>query len=70
MKIKLDKKNHFGNELLYPACDASRIFAHMLQQKSLTRENVESIAKLGFDVEINHGGREIISKHNDADEAC
>tara|TARA_R110001606_G_C15001334_1_gene607147 strand:+ start:254 stop:499 length:246 start_codon:yes stop_codon:yes gene_type:complete len=37
-----------GNEVIYPACEHSRLFAEIAGTKTLTRETIEKIKSLGY----------------------
>lgn len=45
-------KNVYGNELIYPACDDSRVFAELIGQKTLTTQDLRKIRSLGYEVEV------------------
>jgi hypothetical protein len=48
----LIKKTGFANnQLIYPACEKSKIFAAMYNQKTFTRENITQIENLGFSID-------------------
>jgi hypothetical protein len=45
----LIKKTGFANnQLIYPACDKSKILAAMFNQKTFTQDNLNQIKALGF----------------------
>ena len=48
MNITVTIKNVYGNELIYPACEASRDFARLAGKKTLSRGDLEIIKRLGF----------------------
>jgi hypothetical protein len=48
--LRVEVKRHYGQTTVYPRCPVSRLFCELLGQKTLTRENVEKIKKLGFEV--------------------
>lgn len=50
MQITVTIKNVYGNETIYPACVNSRIFADMLNQKTLTRRDLAKIHALGYEI--------------------
>ena len=43
-------KSKYGTETIYPDCEPSKIFAELLKQKTLTREDIETIKRLGYEV--------------------
>jgi len=55
MKITLNLKSAYGRTLAYPADKAAQTFADMLKSKTLTRDNLNHIAALGFTIDANGG---------------
>jgi hypothetical protein len=47
-------KKQYGKWVFYPACDNARIFARIAKTSTLTREVIEQMMCLGFDVKITH----------------
>jgi hypothetical protein len=45
-------KSVYGKETIYPACDKSALFAAVAGTKTLTRETVGFIKKMGFEVHV------------------
>ena len=41
-------KNVYGNELIYPVCEQSKLFAQLADTETLTQRAVETIKKLGY----------------------
>ena len=41
-------KSVYGNDLIYPVCANSRIFAELTGKKTLSREDLNKISRLGF----------------------
>lgn len=52
MQITVKIKSVYGNEVIYPVCDKSQIFVKMLNQKTLTRTDLQNIQELGFGVNL------------------
>lgn len=52
MKIIVTVEQKYGTERIMPADRNAEIFAQMLGQKSLTRENIAKIRELGYAVEV------------------
>lgn len=52
MSIKVQIKNVYGNETIYPICDKAKTFAAMLGQRTLTHADIKHIKALGFAVEV------------------
>ena len=51
MKITIKTKSVYGIMQAYPACPQSRLFCDLTGTKTLTRAALESIKKLGFEIE-------------------
>ena len=41
-------KNVYGNELIYPLCEQSKLFAKLANTETLTTRAVATIKKLGY----------------------
>lgn len=52
MSIKVEIKNVYGNETIYPLCEAGRTFARIAGTKTLTRETIALIKQLGYSIEV------------------
>ena len=52
MTIQVQIKNVYGKETIYPICEKAKIFADMVGQKTLTRQNIHFIKALGYTVEV------------------
>lgn len=52
MKLLVQIKSVYGVEKIYPINEQAAIFAGMLKQLTLTRDNIESIKRLGYVVEV------------------
>jgi hypothetical protein len=50
--IKVGIRNVYGNEVVYPACPASAIFAEIARTKTLTSETLRMIERLGYTIEV------------------
>jgi hypothetical protein len=44
--------NWYGRESIIPICETSHLFCELLKQKTLTRDDVNGIKKLGFNFKI------------------
>lgn len=51
MKIIIKTKSVYGIMQAYPACPQSKLFCDLTGTKTLTRSALESIKKLGFEIE-------------------
>lgn len=52
MNITVEIKNVFGNELIYPVCEKGALLAKLNGCKTLTRDAIEIIKKLGYTVNV------------------
>ena len=52
MKIQVKITKPFGQERINPVCEIAETFCRMLNQKSLTRQNIQYIKVLGYEVEV------------------
>jgi hypothetical protein len=50
MKIFVTVKNVYGNDLIYPACEKSRLLAELAGRKTLTKSDLRTIRALGYEV--------------------
>ena len=50
LKVKI--KNIYGNEMIYPACEDSKVFANLTNSKTLTEQARRLIKSLGYKFEI------------------
>lgn len=47
-KVKVQIKNVYGNELIYPACEQSEIFAKIAGSQTLTQQTIDYMKQLGI----------------------
>jgi N-glycosylase/DNA lyase len=52
MKIVVQIKHVYGNELIYPVCEQARLFADIAGTKTLSKTIVAQIKRLGYAVEV------------------
>jgi hypothetical protein len=52
MKITVKKEVKYGNELYYPACEKSTIFAALAERKTLLVKDLKKIQALGYEIEL------------------
>jgi hypothetical protein len=52
MKIQVTVKTVYGNNMIYPVCDFSKIFCELTRKKTLDSTDVKNIKALGYQVEI------------------
>tara|TARA_R100001594_G_scaffold6369_1_gene18180 strand:+ start:339 stop:536 length:198 start_codon:yes stop_codon:yes gene_type:complete len=51
-KIRVQIRNVFGNDLIYPMCINSKRFTDLTGSKTLSRNNIKIIKELGFEVDV------------------
>jgi len=49
--ILIEVKSHYGNSVIYPACDNAETFAKLAGTKTLTRHTLELIESLGYTID-------------------
>lgn len=52
MNILVQIKNVYGQEKVYPICDAAKTFARLVGQQTLTDLNIRYIKQLGYAVNV------------------
>ena len=55
MRITVQVRSVYGNELVYPADDQAALFASLLQVKSFNARQVGTIRALGYAVHVASG---------------
>lgn len=50
MHIEIEIREIYGQPKAYPACDRARLFAAMLETKTLTLSALRHIEQLGFEI--------------------
>ena len=50
--IEVRVKDVYGNQMIYPVCDAAKVFAAIAGTKTLTQHTLLLIKKLGYDISI------------------
>lgn len=50
--ITVEVRNVYGRETIYPVCADGKVFARMVKQSTLTRQDIEMIRQLGYNVEV------------------
>ena len=51
-EIKVRIRNVYGNDVVYPACERSQIFADIAGSKTLTVHTLKKIRKLGITFQL------------------
>lgn len=52
--IKVRITNSYGKEFIRPACETAELFCKIAGAQTLTRENIDHIKALGYEVEVVH----------------
>jgi len=52
MKIFVEIKNTYGNELVYPVCEKAQAFARIAGTKTLSQKTLEEIKNLGYELAL------------------
>jgi hypothetical protein len=52
MKIQIEMKEVYGETKVYPACEKSKLFARIAGTKTLTKDVLVDIEKLGYQLEV------------------
>lgn len=52
MSITVEIKNVYGNKMVYPACETSKIFASIACQKTLSEHTIANIKELGYKIQV------------------
>ena len=46
--LHVEKKNVFGNDLVYPICNQAKLLTSLTGQKTLTQGAINTIKRLGY----------------------
>jgi hypothetical protein len=52
MKIKISLKNVYGNWFFYPECKVSKTISDIAKTKTLSKDNLNSLGKIGYQIEL------------------
>jgi len=52
MKIFVEIKNTYGNELVYPVCENAKAFARIAGTKTLSQKTLNEIKHLGYELAL------------------
>lgn len=52
MKLVIEKRCVYGNEMYYPACDTSSQFCLLLGTKTLTKDKLKIIKDMGLTISL------------------
>ena len=50
--MDLKEKSVYGNTLVYPNCETSKLFCELLAKKTFSNEDLSKIQKLGYKINI------------------
>ena len=53
-QIVIHAKEVYGRQMLYPACDTSRLFAAIADRATLSEVNIRRIIQLGYEVTVTY----------------
>lgn len=53
-QIVIIAKEVYGRQMLYPACDTSRLFAAIADRATLSEVNIRRIIQLGYEVTVTY----------------
>ncbi len=52
MNIEIEVKSNYGKEAIYPICNQAQLFADIAGTKTLTRDTINKIKALGFEISV------------------
>ena len=52
--ITVSVRQNYGQEAIYPVCDAAKSFARIAGTRTLTREVLTHVRALGYDIEVQY----------------
>lgn len=52
LQIVVRLKTNYGSRVIYPSCDKAKTFARLLNQETLTPQNIRVIKELGYEVVV------------------
>lgn len=58
MEIIIRLKNNYGQQVAYPACNKSKLFAQLADTKTLTKQTINIVKALGYEVRIEQQSSE------------
>ena len=50
--IKIEQRDVYGNRVFYPVCDNAKAFATIAKSKTLTRDTLQKIKALGYEIQV------------------
>lgn len=52
MRITVEVRDIYGNRVIYPLCEAARLFAQIAGTKTLTQQSIKCIKALGYSIDV------------------
>jgi hypothetical protein len=52
MELEIKFKNVYGNDLIYPNCDKSRLICQIMETKTIPNDKLELLKELGYKFNI------------------
>lgn len=52
MNIKVSIKSVYGSDKIYPLCDNGKLFAEIAGTKTLTRDTISLVKRLGYSIQV------------------
>jgi len=52
MDVTIQIKNNYGQDVAYPACSNAKLFAEIAGTKTLTKEVLQKIRRLGIGIKL------------------
>lgn len=56
-ELTVEIKSVYGNELIYPACDTSRVLCRLMGKKTLSDNDVKQLKSIGYTFKVK--GKEL-----------
>ena len=50
--IKIEQRDVYGNRVFYPVCDNAKAFATIAKSKTLTRDTLQKLKALGYEIQV------------------
>jgi hypothetical protein len=53
-EIIVEPRTVYGNTNIYPKCEKAKLFAKLVDQKTLTQDNLDIIKQLGYSIRAQY----------------
>jgi len=50
MRILVERRNVYGNDMIYPKCETAKLLAKLANHATLTKHDISVIKQLGYEV--------------------